>query len=79
MLCAITLCYSVYCLGLVVYRLTLHPLARFPGPFLCKIGYLKQGYYEAFLNGMFIHQIADYHKKYGKAGLHVVFFVEFRI
>lgn len=57
--------YFVYWTGRVVYRLTLHPLARFPGPFLCKIGYLQQGYYEAFLNGMFVHEIAKYHRKYG--------------
>jgi len=65
--CTISLFYFVYWTGQVIYRLTFHPLARFPGPFLCKIGHLKQGYYEAFLNGMFIHQIVKYHRKYDKS------------
>ena len=75
----ISLSYCVYWTGKVIYRLAFHPLARFPGPFLCKIGYLKQGYYEAFLNGMFIHQIVQYHRKYGKPFsivLHLLFFVK---
>ena len=57
--------YVTYLAGLIVYRLTLHPLSRFPGPFLCRIGYLQQGYYEAILQGKFIHEIPKYHKKYG--------------
>ncbi len=63
----IVLGYIAYCTGQAIYRLTWHPLARFPGPFLCKIGYLQQGYYEAILNGMFIHEIAKYHRRYGKS------------
>lgn len=57
--------YSTYLAGLVVYRLTLHPLARFPGPLLCRISYLPQAYYEAILQGKFIYQIPRYHEKYG--------------
>ena len=67
LLYALSLSYLGYWTVRAIYRLTLHPLARFPGPFLCKIGHLKQGYYEAFLNGMFIHEIAKYHEKYGQS------------
>ena len=28
---------SLYAVGVVIYRLTLHPLAKYPGPFLAKI------------------------------------------
>ncbi|KAK4113198.1 cytochrome P450 [Canariomyces notabilis] len=55
----------VYWTGLIIYRLTLHPLARFPGPFLCRISDLQQCYYEAILNGKFIEQLPKYHRKYG--------------
>lgn len=57
--------YTLYLAGLVIYRLTLHPLARIPGPFLCRISYLPQTYYEAILQGRFIHEIPKFHEKYG--------------
>ena len=59
--------FILYCLGVIVYRLTLHPLARFPGPFLCRISSLQQCYYEAILNGKFLERISDYHRRYGKS------------
>ncbi|KAI8954532.1 cytochrome P450 [Xylaria longipes] len=57
--------YAFYLAGLVAYRLTLHPLAHIPGPFLCRVSYLQQAYYEAILQGKFIHEIPKYHEKYG--------------
>ncbi|KAI1741372.1 cytochrome P450 [Xylaria scruposa] len=63
--CVIATSYSIYILGLVVYRLTFHPLAKFPGPLLCRVSYLPQAYYEAILQGKFIHEIPKYHEKYG--------------
>ena len=50
----------------IIYRLTFHPLARFPGPFLCRIGYFQQTYYEAILNGKFLERLPTYHRKYGE-------------
>ncbi|RYC61314.1 hypothetical protein CHU98_g4892 [Xylaria longipes] len=59
------ICYGLYAGALVIYRLTLHPLAKFPGPFLCRISYLQQCYYEAILGGKFVRRIEEYHRIYG--------------
>lgn len=48
-----------------IYRITFHPLARFPGPFLCRTSYLYQIYYEAFLNGRMLERLPELHRKYG--------------
>jgi hypothetical protein len=61
--------YVVYSIGIAVYRLTLHPLARFPGPFWCRISFLQQCYYEAILKGEFIYEIPKYHERYGKLNI----------
>ena len=29
--------FALYAMGLCVYRLTLHPCAKYPGPFLAKV------------------------------------------
>jgi hypothetical protein len=34
-----------YILGVIVYRLTFHPLAKYPGPFLAKITDVYLAYY----------------------------------
>jgi len=65
LVCVIAALYSIYILGLVVCRLTFHPLAKIPGPLLCRVSYLPQAYYEAVLQGKFIHEIPKYHEKYG--------------
>ncbi|KAI0473333.1 cytochrome P450 [Xylariaceae sp. FL0804] len=57
--------YVAYQAGIIIYRLTFHPLAKFPGPFFCRISYIQQCYYEAILNGKFIHKFPEYHHKYG--------------
>lgn len=57
--------YLLKATGTIIYRLTLHPLARFPGPFLCRIGYFQQTYYEAILNGKFLERLPEYHRTYG--------------
>ena len=64
--CTAVILYVLYWTGQIIYRLTLHPLARFPGPFLCRIGYLQQCYYEAILNGKFLEKLPEYHRTYGK-------------
>ena len=64
--CTASVLYIAYWTNQIIYRLTLHPLARFPGPFFCRIGYLQQCYYEAILNGKFLEKLPEYHRKYGK-------------
>ena len=59
--------YTAYWIGVIIYRLTWHPLARFPGPFLCRIGYFQQMYYEAILNGRFLERLPVLHKRYGNS------------
>lgn len=57
--------YATYLVFTAIYNLTLHPLAKFPGPFFCRISNLPQCYYEAILNGKFMPEIDKYHEKYG--------------
>jgi hypothetical protein len=57
--------YATYWAFTIIYNLTLHPLAHFPGPFFCRVSNLPQCYYEAILNGQFMPQIDKYHEKYG--------------
>jgi hypothetical protein len=52
----------------VVYRLTLHPLASFPGPKLAAVTGLYETYYEVFKDGggRYWVEIEEMHRKYGK-------------
>lgn len=40
----------VYRVGLIIYRLTLHPLAKFPGPRMAAASSLYQMYYDVSIN-----------------------------
>ncbi|OQE24211.1 hypothetical protein PENFLA_c010G02605 [Penicillium flavigenum] len=57
--------YTAAFLVKAIYRITFHPLAKFPGPFLCRISYIYQIYSEAYLNGRMLERLPDLHKKYG--------------
>jgi hypothetical protein len=57
----------VYFLVLALYRLTLHPLARFPGPKLAAISRYYEAYYDVVQNGQYTFKIKQLHKQYGKA------------
>ncbi|OLN83342.1 Versicolorin B desaturase 2 [Colletotrichum chlorophyti] len=46
-----------------LYRVTLHPLARYPGPKLWAATYIAQAYYA--IRGEFAFKVGDLHKKYG--------------
>ena len=50
-----------------VYRVTLHPLAKIPGPKFAAITQLYQTYY-CYANGhsIFYKQVRDLHEKYGR-------------
>ncbi|EME86913.1 uncharacterized protein MYCFIDRAFT_151905 [Pseudocercospora fijiensis CIRAD86] len=54
---------AVYFVGIVVYRLYLHPLAKYPGPFLAKITDLHQTYHA--LKGDRHLEFWRCHEKYG--------------
>ncbi|KAK3351394.1 cytochrome P450 [Neurospora tetraspora] len=49
----------------VYYRLTLHPLAKFPGPKLAAITRLYEGYYDVIQEGQYTFKIGELHKQYG--------------
>lgn len=57
---------ALYGVGLVVYRLFLSPLAKFPGPKLAALTRKYEYYYEAHLNYEYLWKIKQLHKKYGK-------------
>jgi hypothetical protein len=63
---ALVLPAAAYILVLVVYRLYLHPLAKFPGPRLAAVTSWYEGYYEIVKNGQYSRQISKLHDEYGK-------------
>lgn len=54
---------SLYVVGVIVYRLTLHPLAKYPGPFLAKITDIHLAYH-AWRGDRHL-QFYRCHEKYG--------------
>ncbi len=55
-----------YVLALVVYRLWLSPLAKFPGPKIAAATLWYETYHDAFRWGQYTFEIAKMHEKYGK-------------
>jgi hypothetical protein len=58
--------YALYLLGLVIYRLYFHPLAKFPGPKYAVISRWHEFYYEVILKGQFTFKVQELHKQYGE-------------
>ncbi|KAF1810551.1 cytochrome protein [Eremomyces bilateralis CBS 781.70] len=55
----------VYYVGVLIYRLFLHPLARFPGPKLAAATDYYELYFDVAKGGMFLWEIERMHDKYG--------------
>ncbi|KAH7324238.1 cytochrome P450 [Stachybotrys elegans] len=53
--------------GLAIYRITLHPLARFPGPRLAAITKWYEAYFDIFYKGgsQYTSKIREMHDRYG--------------
>ncbi|KAL9123390.1 MAG: hypothetical protein Q9187_000072 [Circinaria calcarea] len=58
--------FLLYLLGLALYRLFFHPLARFPGPRLAATTRYYELYYDVLKGGMYIWKVKEMHQQYGK-------------
>ncbi|VUC29008.1 unnamed protein product [Clonostachys rosea] len=61
----VPLLWILYFIGLTIYRVTLHPLAKFPGPTLAGATYLYEAWFDVVLWGRYTHQIGHLHQEYG--------------
>lgn len=50
---------------LFLYRITIHPLARFPGPIIAGLTYWYEYYYDVSKEGRYLWKIIELHEKYG--------------
>lgn len=64
-LCGAVCAYTLYVIGLVVYRLWLSPLAKFPGPRLAAATAWYEFYFDAICHGKYTFEIARMHKEFG--------------
>ncbi|KAI9699827.1 MAG: hypothetical protein M1836_002862 [Candelina mexicana] len=60
------LCSLIYIFALILYRLWLSPISSFPGPFLARITFMYEFYYQWFGTGTYYLKIKEMHDKYGK-------------
>lgn len=56
---------TLYNAGLAIYRLYLHPLAKFPGPKVAAASYWYQFYHDVVCHRRLIWSIQDLHAQYG--------------
>ena len=55
----------LYNLGLTIYRLFFHPLAKFPGPRLAAATEYYEIYFDLIKDGQFIWEMERMHNQYG--------------
>jgi hypothetical protein len=60
-------------LATVLYRLCLHPLAKFPGPKLAAATFWYEFYYDVTRRGQYFREIEKMHKRYGMSRTIVMF------
>jgi hypothetical protein len=59
--------YLVYWLVVYIYRVTLHPLSKFPGPVLAGASFWYEFYYDVWPRKYrYMWKIEELHKKYGE-------------
>lgn len=58
--------FVVYYIGLIIYRLYFHPLAKFPGSRLAASSLWFEFYYDVVLRGKFIWKLKEMHERYGE-------------
>ncbi|KAL6239864.1 hypothetical protein BDW75DRAFT_226906 [Aspergillus navahoensis] len=61
--------FALYSAALVVYRLYMHPLARFPGPKIAAATGWYEFYHDVIRGGMYVHEIKKMHEQYGSMGM----------
>ncbi|ETI26947.1 hypothetical protein G647_10046 [Cladophialophora carrionii CBS 160.54] len=54
-----------YDVALAIYRITLHPLAHFPGSKLAAATYWHETYYDVFRGHQYVWKIQEMHRQYG--------------
>ena len=64
-LTAVSAAFVLYVILLYTYRVTLHPLAKYPGPRLAAMTLWYEFYYDFFQRGQYLFRIRDMHAKYG--------------
>jgi hypothetical protein len=62
---AIALLYLAQLVLKAIYRITLHPLAKFPGPILAALTYKYEFYFDGVKGGQYLNEIARLHQIYG--------------
>lgn len=62
---ATTSLYLLYLVGRSIYRLTLHPLASFPGPKIAAVTTLYEWYWDVYLEGKLTEHMVKLHEQYG--------------
>ena len=62
---AIVLLYLSQLVLKAIYRITFHPLAKFPGPILAALSYKYEFYFDGIKGGQYTKEIARLHQIYG--------------